>query len=271
MQLFVQNQAASFCIVIYTDNTVFFSEILKRFPDHKLVEIDTAKLKQWRGAQSFVHRVKIEILLDFFSSHTGQVLYMDTDTYCRSSLIPLFESISETNFIMHEFEGKLGSKKNIVFKKWLHFLKWYNRGYAEEVSNPAEIEMWNAGVIGVNETSVPLLRKVLDLTDDIYRQFPNHITEQFSFSYVLKLSGNLQAADKIIYHYWDLKEFREILPQLYNKFSITSPGEQNLLLQRFLPENILKEKINRKKVPFYKKWFEKKWNISSYKKMLEEN
>jgi hypothetical protein len=71
--------------------------------------------------------------------------------------------------------------------------------------------MWNAGLIGLRSDQRRLLDDVLDLTDQFHARYPKHVMEQFAFSYVLSRELALHAADDHVYHYWNFKEFGEVL------------------------------------------------------------
>lgn len=270
MQLLKYHNPESFCVVLYTDNHDFFKPVLQHFTHHEVVMLTPERIRQWRGDINFVHRIKIEMLLDFFSTHDGSVIYLDTDTYCRSSVMPSFDSIETGSIFMHTCEGKLGDKKNIGFRRWTRFLKTNSISYNScGISNVGEIEMWNAGVLGFNKRHLHLLQDVLQLTETIYPIFPKHTVEQFAFSFVFQKVTKLNAVEDIVYHYWDLKEYRNLLQYFFDSNKRLSIAAQTNKLQQLLPEKIFEEKMAYKKMFFYKKWIKPAWNIDSYKAMLD--
>ena len=123
LQLLKHNDTSSFCVLLYTDNLDFYKEIFQQFNHFSIQPLTKEKITQWRGDIEFAHRVKIEMLLHFFETHTGAVVYFDTDTYCRSSIIPMFEAIEKGSIFMHTYEGNLDNRKSIIFKKWRRFLE----------------------------------------------------------------------------------------------------------------------------------------------------
>jgi hypothetical protein len=60
-----------------------------------------------------------------------------------------------------------------------------------------------------------LLEEVLLLTDTLYLRKRKHIIEQVCFSYVFQQRGDVLATDDVFYHYWELKEFRQVLNDVY--------------------------------------------------------
>lgn len=269
MQLLKCNDPDSFCVILYTDNPDFFKPVLQHFVHHEIALLTPALIKQWRGDINFVHRIKIEMLLDFFSRHTGSVIYLDTDTYCNASLAPLFDAIEKGSIFMHTCEGKLGDKTNIGFRRWIRFLNSNRIMYkGERITGAGSIQMWNAGVLGFSDQYLPVLKDVLQLTETIYPVFPKHTVEQFAFSFVFKKMNNLQAAEDIIYHYWDLKEYRDLLQNFFERNQQLPLEEQTNKLQHLLPEKIFGEKMNHKKMLFFRKWFKPTWSIEPYKEQL---
>ena len=199
-----------FRIIIYTDKPEYFESY---FGESKLVscrQITENDLTDWRGNINFVHRVKIKIILDFFSTHSGNLLYVDTDTYFKASPLPLLKMIEEGKLLMHICEGKIESKKNPIFRKVYAFLKKnkFTLNNGKQIQIPTTTEMWNAGVLGMNHNFKHLVDKVLQLTDLMYSKYPKHIMEQLAFSYFFQTDQPVTATEATIYHYWDFKGFR---------------------------------------------------------------
>ena len=206
-------------IVIYTDQPHFFKTFTLYSSSITTKEVSLAQIKEWRGINDFVFRTKIKIIQDFFSTHKGNLLYCDTDTYALTSLQPIFSSIEQGNFYMHLYEGILGDKSNAYFKKWDKFLSTnlieYNK---KKLHYSNQIQMWNAGILGISSENSNLLDDVLSLTDTIYKKFPKHIAEQFAFGYCMQQRGIIKSTADNILHYWDLKEFRIVLEQFFERY-----------------------------------------------------
>ncbi len=265
MQLLKYNNTADFCVVLYTDNEDFFTPILQSFQHFEVIPINAKIIKQWRGAIDFVHRIKIEMLIHFAEHHKGAILYFDTDTYCKSAVTPLFDLIEQDHFIMHTCEGSLDDKKSIVFKKWSRFLTDNNVTYnSSPIGDTAEIQMWNAGVLGFSNVYLSAIKNVLKLTDRIYPLFPKHTVEQFAFSYIFQKLCNIKKAGSIIFHYWDLKEYKQLLLAFFENNEESTLQDQTEKLQQFLPENIFADKMANKNLSIIKKLTNSKWDIQHY-------
>ncbi|HMG83986.1 MAG TPA: hypothetical protein VK559_13180 [Ferruginibacter sp.] len=206
-------------IIIYTDQPDLFDLFISFSSNITIKEVSLAQIKEWRGENDFVFRTKIKIIQDFFSTHTGNLLYCDTDTYALTSLQPIFSSIAQGNFYMHLYEGILGDQSNAYFKKWDKFLSKHAIEYnGKKLQYSNQLQMWNAGVLGLNSGNTELLTDVLSLSDTIYKKFPKHIAEQFAFGYCMQKKGTINSSAGSILHYWDLKEFRIVLAQFFDRY-----------------------------------------------------
>jgi hypothetical protein len=256
-------------IIIYTDQPHLFQPYADHFKKIVLKQIDINQVNKWRGEQDFIFRVKIKIIQDFFSSYTGNLLYCDGDTYLLQPLEPVFTEIERDGYYMHQFEGFLGDKANAYFRKWNKFLSGNSITYnGKTMVYSAGIEMWNAGVLGMNSNNTDLLNDVLSLTDSIYRQFPKHIAEQFSFGYCMQQKGSIKPAKDFMEHYWKIKEFRGLLERLFDQSENKTIPE---LVHRVKKIDVAamereKEKFNRLSSlqKFIKKLKGEKWGIEQY-------
>jgi hypothetical protein len=213
-------------IIIYTDQPHFFKIFTSFSNSISTKEVSMKQIKEWRGVDDFVFRTKIKIIQDFFSTHTGNLLYCDTDTYALTSLQPIFSSIAQGNFYMHLYEGILGDTSNAYFKKWDKFLSMHPIEYnGKKLLYSNQLQMWNAGVLGLNSANSNLLNDVLSLSDTIYKKFPKHIAEQFAFGYCMQQQRPIQSSANSILHYWDLKEFRIVLGQFFDRYKDSDINE----------------------------------------------
>lgn len=273
LQFYNLTPPAGVGIHIYTDRPAWFEEFSSYFKSFEIHEISTNMINQWKGAINFIHRVKVEILIDFFKYFTGNVLYLDTDTYIRQDVEYLFEAIENGSFIMHEYEGVINQKVNPQFRKWENFLAVTPIQYnGKRLEFSSQLQVWNAGVIGLNIIHQDILQDVLALTDNLYKKFPKHIAEQFAFSYCFQKQGQVTSSADSIFHYWDLKEFRNIL----NRFFENNKEESIPNLVKFAhhldAEQIKYEKQVFMNLPVLKQLSRrlvgKGWKIEDYEKKL---
>lgn len=197
-----------YSIVLYTDNAAFFSDISQYVVCEPMTP---AMVQEWKGEHNFVHRVKVKMLMQFAQKYEGKFIYLDSDTWFKSHPQPLFDLIDEKNALLHLPEAQLKSKANPIIEKINRFVK----GREFVLSNsketiPTEYYMWNAGVIGLQTPVMPLLDKVLELTDAMLAQYQKHVMEQLAFSYFLQKEYTPHRSDEEIEHYWPFCNAAEI-------------------------------------------------------------
>ncbi len=202
-------------IWIYTDNPDWFSTFKDCNLPLNFRRVDADTIRAWRGTIDFVHRVKIEVLLDFTSKHTGNILYADTDVVFTHQLEPAWAAIERGTLFMHIREGKVSDKPNPLLTKLDRYLRSKPAGNEPPLY---DLDMWNAGVLGFNASQRPLLEKVLQFTDTEFPQFPKHIIEQFAFSIQFQQTGHLQPAFPYTLHYWSMKELRVVLKSFFDYY-----------------------------------------------------
>lgn len=259
-------------IIVYTDNSAYFK---KRLPQSiKYIALDKETIKKWKGAIDFVHRAKIELLRDFATRYTGNVLYLDSDTYFRTNISILFEHIQNGNAVMSLEEGAINSSpiKHLkdfdrYFKKNNHQLTIGNTSFRFK----KDVRMYNAGIIGTRvPESARLFDEALRITDYIYPEHPSHVVEQFAFSYLLQTQNQrVIEAEPLIHHYWYFKEFRVILKDFFETYKDKSFEELLLLYTKINPEYLGGEKLRYKNASFTEKLRIKitsfrKWKIRDY-------
>lgn len=207
---------ADTAIVIYTDTPAVFADFQPFFHHLHLLPLTKETAQQWRGSSNFVHRLKIVMLADFLSGFEGNVLYCDTDTYLTAPVSAIFNDLESGSFYMHQCEGTINKAENPSFHKWERFLSTTPLAYNNrQVQFDKNLQMYNAGMVGLNSRHKELLQDVLALSDAVYEKFPKHIAEQFAFSYCLQKAGTVKTADHLVAHYWNLKEFRQLLKTFF--------------------------------------------------------
>ena len=260
-------------IVIYTDSPAVFADFEPFFPHLSLQPLTKETLQRWRGPQHFVHRVKIEMLIDFLTRFNGNLLYCDTDTYITHPIEPLFDDLATGRFYMHQYEGMIDKKENATFHKWEKFLATTSLSFNNKnVVFDKSLKMFNAGVVGMNSQSRELLHDILALTDAVFSKFPKHIAEQFAFSYCLQKSAAIKTANHLIAHYWNLKEFRQLLHRFFTLNAEESIPNLVKKLHALDAMAIQEEKNAYERLPslqrFFRKLSGKAWKIAPYEKRL---
>lgn len=218
-------ELASVEICIYTDQEKWFQDKCKgsNLP-LRFRTINGDDIKKWRGEIDFVHRVKIEVLRDMAKTVSGAILYLDTDVWFLNPVTQMLQGIQGGKLYMHIQESVVKDDGNPVFAKLHKFLVKNNplqvNGKPLHVSTDSV--MWNAGVLGFHTKYAYLLDEVLRFTDDVYKQFPKHVVEQFAFSYYFQNTSFIHSAAREIFHYWHFKEMRVYLSSFFQYFKDSS-------------------------------------------------
>jgi hypothetical protein len=201
---------SDFSFLIYTDRPSKFDWLQLEHVEFEILSTDLLKL--YAGEQGFVHRVKIKILEHALNKYQGIFLYLDTDMYAIDDVTKLFEKVSSHQTLMHENEGLIESKYNLIAKKIYNFVD-RNAQWLEEnkMLLSKKSRMFNAGVIGISNSHTSILSDVLSKTDVLYLKYPKHIIEQIIFSCELNAHTHVVDTSDKLFHYWFFKEFRDIL------------------------------------------------------------
>ncbi len=208
--------AEAFQVWIYTEDEQFFTPYFANHPLVKCKLVAMEQIKKWRGAIDFVHRVKVEILIDAAAQFVGELYYCDGDTYFLSSPASLFDQVNNNISLMHIAENTLIDGRDPLSKKIKRFVKKNKFQVAgQNMQIPVETMMWNAGVLAVSQINKSLLPHVLELTDRLYSLYQKHIMEQLAFSVCLQNATKVLPSDGVVYHYWNQKDEYQILIDNY--------------------------------------------------------
>jgi hypothetical protein len=273
LQVYNLTPPADTAIVIYTDTPELFADFQPFFHNLTLQKLEAYTIQKWRGTTNFVHRVKIEMLIDFFFRFEGNALYCDTDTYLTKPVQDIFKDIGAGTFYMHEYEGRIDKNDNPTFAKWEHFLSSTPVTFNHKTLQFSKsLKMFNAGVVGLSSRQKEVLHDVLALTDAVVKKFPKHIAEQFAFSYCLQRSGTIKAANGPIAHYWNLKEFRQLLKTFFALNAEESIPNLVKKLHHLDAMTIQHDKNAWEDLPFLQRMIKrlrgKSWKIAAYEKRL---
>lgn len=273
LQVYNLTPPADTALVIYTDAPEVFSDLAPFFHHLRTLPLTKETARRWRGSNNFVHRVKIEMLINFLSGFEGNVLYCDTDTYLTAPVQSIFNDLETGSFYMHQHEGPIDKSENPSFHKWERFLSTTTIAYNnQQVQFDKSLQMYNAGVVGLTSRHQAILQDVLALTDAVYTKFPRHIAEQFAFSYCLQKGGTIKTADHLVAHYWNLKEFRQLLKTFFTVNAEESIPNLIKKLHVLDAMAIQQEKNSYEELPFWQRLLKtiqgKGWKIAQYQKRL---
>lgn len=234
-------------------------------PLHATLEaVDAATFRRWKGPHDFVYRVKLESLRHLAQTAGGHLLMMDTDTHLREDLGPLLDGLEKGQVYMHLCEGPITARNG--FGEW--------ESYLAGAGFPAGLQMWNSGVVGLPAAAVEgFIEEALEVTDRVYASLPRHICEQFALSYCLQQRYPLQPAERYVFHYWGLKDFRKLLRVMMERPGV--PGGLARLAdasELVLPEAIEAERKRLKRQPLrlWRQLTGQRWKIEDYFRLFRD-
>jgi len=196
-------------VILFTDHPDYFSVYLKELPV-KYILLTPEKLKNMRGKIDFVHRVKIAAIDESFNYCSGNLLYIDSDTFFIDDATPILKRISANHTFMHKNEYQLKELKSLKLPAGETFHIWYDYVMSKsfQLTDGTTIQIspnqssWNAGVIILHLSHRALLRDVYSLTDDFFPHTQNVGCEQYAFSIVLERNTSVEPCENFVYHYW---------------------------------------------------------------------
>ncbi len=209
-------------VCIYTDNARWFS----RFKDCplplKFRKITDTDINNWKGSINYLYRAKIEVLKDFTATHSGNILFCDTDIVFTAPLTPLLEGLENGQVFMHSSDGIISSRSTPMLKKLDDYLR---KKEHPQVNGKYlyDLPMWNSGIIGFNTRIPNIAEDALTFTDEYYpRNHAIRVVEQFAFTVVLLKAGPIYATTPYALHYWNLREARGIFKAFFTHFTNSS-------------------------------------------------
>lgn len=230
----------------------------------ELEVVEPAVFARWKGPHDFVYRVKIESLRHLAARSEGWLLMMDTDTHLREDLAGLLDGLEAGKVYMHLNEGPITAANG--FGEWERYLA--GAGF------PGGLQMWNSGVVGLPAAALEgFAEEALEVTDRVYSALPRHICEQFALSYCLQRLYPLEAAERWVFHYWGLKDFRKLLRVIMER-----PGVRGGLprlaeaTELVLPESIEAERKRLKRQPLrlFRQLTGQRWKIEDYFRLFRD-
>lgn len=199
-----------------------FNPVLS-FKNVEYIELPDKIITDWLNTD-YIYIVKIKALRYYFQMYHDKVLFIDSDTIFLSPLDSLFESISDKKFIMDfpcvkNYKDIINSDKEYQLKddkiysksERQFFCYMDSHGYLDpEKKYPLNLTVKpsNSGVIGMTYENRYLLDEVEELTNVIWDQHKYISAEEYAFSYIFSNNGEIEYANKNVFHYWRYKVAR---------------------------------------------------------------
>ncbi|RPD49907.1 hypothetical protein DNI29_03690 [Hymenobacter sediminis] len=244
-------------ILIYTDDAEAFQKVLGNRTSISYPLIAPEQWQIWRGAADKVYLLKIGVLEHAAEHCPGNLLFLDTDTIWRRNPTPLFAAIAGGQFYMHQNEGRLISGNTLSRKVYRHLKahQWQVGGKTFRVT--PQTELFNSGVIGLRSDKAYLLQEVMALAEQLYATYNKHMMEQLAFSLRFAAEGSINDVPEYLWHYWNLKEARPALVQIFSKYGTQSSAELLARLHQLQLPKFHQEELAYRNLPGWRRTLRK--------------
>ncbi len=168
-------------------------------PIERLV-FSPAEFADWTRDRTYFFRAKIGALLKAIDHYRCPVALLDTDTFFTDHPARLFDRISPTRSLMHQYESTLSESPEPGWKPILKKIK--QQTTISGISITPASPMYNSGVIGIDPVHRSLLETALEVLDQLYDISPVFNVEQFAVGAALGQKTMLSDCADIVRHYW---------------------------------------------------------------------
>lgn len=186
---------------VYTDDPAFFRPLADEI---RVQHMGPAEVRAWRGRHDFTHRLKALLVRDMVQRYPGdKLLYLDADTYLSRSPASIFQRIGPGRSVMHAREDHVGSHPGYHMRNFSRHLRRLSfRGAPIDVDR----WMWNAGVIGMDPATFPVVDRWIAFIDEVWPRYRRGLVEQYSISMLLQQAGEVAGCAEEVVHYWFQKD-----------------------------------------------------------------
>ena len=148
----------------------------------------------------------------FVFAVSANIILVDSDTFLVNRLDVAYQQISNNFALFHDDEGCLDSNKTIGQKNLVNHFAQCNYHYQNKpFFFPANLHLYNAGLIGVKGAALPEVRAAIDLHDELYPQHKLYFTEQLCIIYQLQKKYEIKIVEPLVRHYWYIKEIDSLI------------------------------------------------------------
>jgi hypothetical protein len=186
-------------LIVFTDAPEWFADL-----GASIEPMDARRIAEFRGPMDFVHRMKIMALKEVMGKQEGAAVLLDSDNLCYQDPRPLFEKLAAGHALLNQIEERLDQPQSPLGRKFRRFFKKHTPlpTSSGAIKVPENLELWNAGLVGIPAGQAALLDMVLEVCDYIYRHYPKHIAEQLAFNIVLGEHTSILPGEGYFYHWF---------------------------------------------------------------------
>lgn len=204
--------------IVFTDCPASFTPHLAGLPvTYRL--LTPTSLAQMRGAQNYIHRIKLSIISQVAHEQPSSALFFcDADTFFVAPAAPLLSHLRPGYSVMHlcehSFEqavttwASFSPPQDEYPRKFLKLIKSRSFELLPGTSysfSPSQM-MWNSGVVGLAAETLPLLPAILALNDEFYAKSHWMVSEQAAFSVALPTQTQVLPSNQEVFHYWGKRQ-----------------------------------------------------------------
>lgn len=142
------------------------------------------------------------------------ILFVDTDTFFRSDVKPLFDRITSGAVVLHVRERAV--KDRPVIHQFLTSHTFHS-ATGESCYFNEDFNIWNTGVIGLNSSYKNTLTDIISLISQLAQGAKWHVIDQVAFAYFFR-SSNIVAAEEMVVHYWFYKLLYCLTARYFNVY-----------------------------------------------------
>ncbi len=272
LEVYNLNPPATTSVFVYTDRPAFFESFIPFFHRFQIKEVPQTQLNEWQGKHPLPERVNIEILLDVLAHQSGNVLFLDSNTFTTAPLENVFKKMEEGHFLLHSHRRPMNNSTDPELAQLERFLAQGSIEQDGQKLTIGQLRIWNSYAIGLNRRHKAVVEDALRLINLTYMQFPHAAVIPFALSHCFQKTGVVSPAADCVYHYGKLKEFHQLLHLFFKKNQEESISNLVKRLHVLDAPSIQKQKNRFQALPFYKKWLQimtgKNWNIKQYEKKI---
>ena len=273
LEVYNLNPPSDIAIFLYTDQPAYFEIFIPFFNQFGIKELSLAQAREWAGVDRSSARVRMQILAEVNSHFHGNILLLHNNCFPIQPIETIYSAIESGDCYMH---SSLGTFSNDQDKSSQKLGKVLSANSFQSNGTPLETKdlmMFNPDVIGLNSSAKEVIDDAIELSDLIYKQFPDPIIESFAYSYSFRSNNkSVKSCDESISCYQDHKSLLRLLRSFFDKNAEESVPNLVKALHKVDIEHIWKKKLEFDSLPLYQKWMNtitgKGWNIKSFEKKI---
>lgn len=199
-------------VVVHTDRPDWFEPWLKAFPV-EYRPLTQERIRELKRDIQFIHLLKITLVRELLEAVQSDLLFVDSDTFFRSSAEPIFDWVGPGQAVLQKreytFAAMLTDKRLPPdHRLWGEFLRDQALKLSDGSLKKVDLSLssWNAGAIGLSPTMLDLFDDVDAMAVEIFKGTGSHVSEQYAYSIQLGEKTRLRDCEASLFHYHQVYE-----------------------------------------------------------------